>query len=159
MYELFQAMLWPIMAGLLLPPFLIYFGVHLLERRNPFAALAFPQLALLGTTVSTALHLADYPIPAALLLTILAAAATAFLFNDSSPGRRNLFTAALFCVAMPITLVLLIRQTESADEATHALYGSLLLVNKHLVLRSLGMGLASALLAAIVLRTLPPSRF
>jgi ABC-type Mn2+/Zn2+ transport system permease subunit len=155
MYELFQAMLWPIMAGLLLPPFLIYFGLGLLERRNPFAALAFPQLAVLGTT--TAVQFTSLPFGSSLLLTLLAALGAAFL-SDGPSRRREFLCAAAFLIALPITVALFARETESMEEARHLLSGSLLLVNKRTVLRSFEIGLASALLAAILLRLLPPGR-
>src|SRR4051812_42899839 len=114
MFELFQAMLWPIMAGLLLPPALIYFGGGLLERRNPFAALALPQLALLGPALATWLSLSS---PAAFSCSVALALLGSLALSFASHRRpRELLASGLFFIAAGITIFLLQRQSEDIDQ-------------------------------------------
>jgi ABC-type Mn2+/Zn2+ transport system permease subunit len=145
MLELFQAMLWPIMAALLLPPVLIFFGLRLLEKQNTFAALAFPQTALLGTALANAVHLPEgTSVLLSFFLTLVAGIVTALCFSR----RRDIFNGIVFAFAFPATLFLFAQQTESFDEAKHMLFGNLLLVNKRMVLRTFAVGLGLAALWA-----------
>ena len=46
-----QVMRWPLAACLILPPLLVYLGLHVVEREVIFVDLALAQVATLGTCV------------------------------------------------------------------------------------------------------------
>ena len=53
--EIFTLWLWPLLALILLPGFLVYFGLHVVERGIIFVDLALAQIAALGICVAIAL--------------------------------------------------------------------------------------------------------
>lgn len=56
MTELLSVMKWPLVACLVLPPLLVYFGLHILRREVIFVDLALAQVATLGACVAILLH-------------------------------------------------------------------------------------------------------
>ena len=50
MTEILSVMKWPLVACLLLPPLLVYFGLHIIRRGVIFVDLALAQVAALGAT-------------------------------------------------------------------------------------------------------------
>ncbi len=56
MTEIFSVMKWPLLACLILPPLLVYFGLHILRREVIFVDLALAQVATLGACVAILLH-------------------------------------------------------------------------------------------------------
>jgi zinc/manganese transport system permease protein len=52
MTEMFSILKWPMLACLLLPPLLVYFGLHILRREVIFVDLALAQVATLGACVA-----------------------------------------------------------------------------------------------------------
>jgi zinc/manganese transport system permease protein len=52
MAEMFSILKWPLLACLLLPPLLVYFGLHILRREVIFVDLALAQVATLGACVA-----------------------------------------------------------------------------------------------------------
>lgn len=60
--EIFTVMKWPLVACLLLPGILVYYGLHIIRREVIFVDLALAQVATLGTCVCLFLgHEADDP--------------------------------------------------------------------------------------------------
>ena len=53
--EIFTLWLWPLLALILLPGLLVYFGLHVVERGIIFVDLALAQIAALGICVAIAL--------------------------------------------------------------------------------------------------------
>ena len=53
--EIFTLWLWPLLALILLPGLLVYFGLHVVERGIIFVDLALAQVAALGICVAIAL--------------------------------------------------------------------------------------------------------
>ena len=47
-----EVMKWPLAASLLLPPLLVYLGLHVVKREVIFVDLALAQVATLGTCVA-----------------------------------------------------------------------------------------------------------
>ena len=47
-----EVMKWPLAASLVLPPLLVYLGLHVVEREVIFVDLALAQVATLGTCVA-----------------------------------------------------------------------------------------------------------
>ena len=56
MSELFIVMKWPLVACLILPPLLVYFGLHIIRREVIFVDLALAQVATLGACVAILFH-------------------------------------------------------------------------------------------------------
>jgi zinc/manganese transport system permease protein len=54
--DFFSIMTWPLIACLILPPLLVYFGLHIIRREVIFVDLALAQVATLGTCVAILLH-------------------------------------------------------------------------------------------------------
>jgi zinc/manganese transport system permease protein len=52
MSEIFFIMKWPLVACLILPPLLVYFGLHIIRREVIFVDLALAQVATLGVCVA-----------------------------------------------------------------------------------------------------------
>lgn len=52
MTEMFSILKWPLLACLLLPPLLVYFGLHILRREVIFVDLALAQVATLGACIA-----------------------------------------------------------------------------------------------------------
>jgi len=56
MTEILSVMLWPLVACLILPPLLVYFGLHIIRREVIFVDLALAQVATLGACVAILCH-------------------------------------------------------------------------------------------------------
>ena len=56
MTEIFSVMMWPLVACLILPPLLVYFGLHIIRREVIFVDLALAQVATLGACVAILFH-------------------------------------------------------------------------------------------------------
>jgi zinc/manganese transport system permease protein len=56
MAEIFSVMKWPLVACLILPPLLVYFGLHIIRREVIFVDLALAQVATLGACVAILFH-------------------------------------------------------------------------------------------------------
>src|SRR6185503_8426921 len=83
-----QVMKWPLAACLILPPLLVYLGLHVVKREVIFVDLALAQVATLGTCVALLLgyHFNDRPtFWISLVVTFLGAA----LFSLSRQLQRS----------------------------------------------------------------------
>src|SRR6266699_2389917 len=56
MADALSIMLWPLIACLLLPGILVYYGLHIVRREIIFVDLSLAQVAALGTCVAILLH-------------------------------------------------------------------------------------------------------
>src|SRR3974377_2094778 len=56
MSDAFSIMFWPLIACLLLPGILVYYGLHIVRREIIFVDLALAQVAALGTCVAILCH-------------------------------------------------------------------------------------------------------
>ncbi|MSU57307.1 MAG: metal ABC transporter permease [Pedosphaera sp.] len=56
MTEILSVMKWPLVACLILPPLLVYFGLHIIRREVIFVDLALAQVATLGACVAILFH-------------------------------------------------------------------------------------------------------
>lgn len=55
-WQVMAVMKWPLVACLLLPPLLVYFGLHIIRREVIFVDLALAQVATLGACVAILFH-------------------------------------------------------------------------------------------------------
>jgi len=152
--ELFTLWLWPLLALILLPGLLVYFGLHVVERGIIFVDLALAQIAALGICVAIALgaHPGHDALPYVLsvVFTLLGAALFAWTrFNHPRVPQESIIGIIYVVAAAAATLVL--SHSAEGDEAIkNLLVGNVLLVTKKEVLRTFGLFAAIGLIHALL---------
>ncbi len=125
-----EVMKWPLAACLILPPLLVYLGLHVVEREVIFVDLALAQVAALGTCVALLLgyHFDDrMTFWLSLGVTFVGAA----LFSWSRTVRRHnvpqeAIIGITFVVAAATVILLLSRVSGGKEELEHLLTGDIL---------------------------------
>jgi zinc/manganese transport system permease protein len=141
--ELFHLWLWPLLALVLLPGLLVYFGLHVVERGIIFVDLALAQIAALGICVAIAMgaHPGHDVLPYVLsvVFTLLGAGLFAWTrFNHPRVPQESIIGIIYVVAAAAATLVL--SHSAEGDEALkNLLVGNVLLVTKGEVLRTFGL--------------------
>jgi len=127
---IWEVMKWPLAACLILPPLLVYLGLHVVEREVIFVDLALAQVATLGTCVGLILgyHFDDRPtFWISLGVTFLGAAL--FSWSRSSekhPVPQEAIIGITFVVAAAGVILLLSRVAGGKEELEHLLTGDIL---------------------------------
>ncbi|HEV8358482.1 MAG TPA: metal ABC transporter permease [Gemmatimonadales bacterium] len=144
-----EIMKWPLAACLILPPLLVYLGLHVVRREVIFVDLALAQVATLGTCLALILghHFNDrITFWISLGVTFLGAA---FFSWSRASRRRNVPQEAIigitFVVAAAGVILLLSRVAGGKEELEHLLTGDILNVTQAEV------GQRGALFAALAL--------
>src|SRR3954462_4239318 len=125
-----QVMKWPLAACLILPPLLVYLGLHVVKREVIFVDLALAQVATLGTCVALLMgyHFDDKPtFWISLVVTFLGAAL--FSWSRSSKKRpvpQEAIIGITFVVAAAGVILLLSRVAGAKEELEHLLTGDIL---------------------------------
>lgn len=132
MTELFSVMKWPLIACLLLPGILVYYGLHIIRREVIFVDLALAQVATLGTCVCLYLgHEPDDPHNYFWSLGFTLAGALLFTFTRS-PRKGGVPQEALigiiYVVAAAAGILLLSKSPHGKEELQRTLVGDLLTV-------------------------------
>ncbi len=130
---------WPLAACLLLPPLLVYLGIHVVRREVIFVDLALAQVATLGTCAALLLgyHFDDRPtFWISLAVTLLGAA----FFSWSRGIRKHqvpqeAVIGITFVVAAAGVILLLSRVAGGKEELEHLLTGDILNVTQGEVLQ------------------------
>jgi len=141
--EIFTLWLWPLLALILLPGLLVYFGLHVVERGIIFVDLALAQIAALGICVAIALgaHPGHDVLPYVLsvVFTLLGAGLFAWTrFNHPRVPQESIIGIIYVVSAAAATLVL--SHSAEGDEALKSLLvGNVLLVTKKEVLFTFGL--------------------
>jgi zinc/manganese transport system permease protein len=141
--EIFTLWLWPLLALILLPGLLVYFGLHVVERGIIFVDLALAQIAALGICVAIAMgsHPGHDVLPYVLsvVFTLLGAGLFAWTrFNHPRVPQESIIGIVYVVAAAAATLVL--SHSAEGDEALkNLLVGNVLLVTKKEVLRTFGL--------------------
>jgi zinc/manganese transport system permease protein len=144
-----EVMKWPLAACLVLPPLLVYLGLHVVKREVIFVDLALAQVATLGTCVAL---LAGYHFDdrvtfwISLAVTFLGAA----FFSWSRGSRKHhvpqeAIIGITFVVAAAGVILMLSRVAGGKEELEHLLTGDILNVTRAEVLQRAGIFLALAL--------------
>src|SRR4026209_2191041 len=129
-----EIMKWPLAACLLLPPLLVYLGLHVVRREVIFVDLALAQVATLGTCVALIMgyHFNDrITFWISLGVTFLGAA----LFSGSRASKKRpvpqeAIIGITFVVAAAAVILLLSRVAGGKEELEHLLTGDILNVTK-----------------------------
>lgn len=129
-----EIMKWPLAACLILPPLLVYLGLHVVKREVIFVDLALAQVATLGTCIALLLghHFNDrITFWISLGVTFLGAA---FFSWSRASRKRNVPQEAIigitFVVAAAGVILLLSRVAGGKEELEHLLTGDILNVTR-----------------------------
>lgn len=134
-----EIMKWPLAACLILPPLLVYLGLHVVQREVIFVDLALAQMATLGTCVALLMgyHFEDQ-ITFWMSLAVTFAAAALFSWSRSSEHRpvpQEAIIGITFVVAAAGVILLLSRVQGGKEELEHLLTGDILNVTLQAVLQ------------------------
>jgi zinc/manganese transport system permease protein len=125
-----QVMKWPLAACLVLPPLLVYLGLHVVKREVIFVDLALAQVATLGTCVALILGY-DFHDRIAFWISLGVTFLAAALFSWSrTSSKREVPQEAIigitFVVAAAGVILLLSRVAGGKEELEHLLTGDIL---------------------------------
>lgn len=132
MTEILSVMKWPLVACLLLPGILVYYGLHIIKREVIFVDLALAQVATLGTCVCLYLgHEADDPHNYFWSLGFTLAGALVFTFTRPTKHTRvpqEALIGIVYVVAAAAGILLLSKSPHGKEELQKTLVGDLLTV-------------------------------
>lgn len=130
--EILSVMKWPLVACLLLPGILVYYGLHIIRREVIFVDLALAQVATLGTCICLYLgHEADDPHNYFWSLGFTLAGAVVFTFTRSTRHARvpqEALIGIIYVVAAAAGILLLSKSPHGKEELQRTLVGDLLTV-------------------------------
>lgn len=132
MKEILEVMLWPLVACVILPPLLVYLGLHVVRRGIIFIDIAMAQMASLGFCVGALMHLElDDPrnIAIALGFTIVGAALFSFTNKSESEVPHEATIGIAYVVAAAAAVLVLSRAAHGDEEIKNMLVGNILLVS------------------------------
>lgn len=141
--ELFTLWLWPLLALVLLPGLLVYFGLHVVERGIIFVDLALAQIAALGICVAIAMgaHPGHDALPYVLsvVFTLLGAALFAWTRFKHPRVPQESIIGIIYVVAAAAATLVLSHSAEGDEALKNLLVGNVLLVTKAEVLRTFAL--------------------
>lgn len=130
--EIMSVMKWPLVACLLLPGILVYYGLHIIKREVIFVDLALAQVATLGTCVCLYLgHEADDPHNYFWSLGFTLVGALVFTFTRPRSGARvpqEALIGIVYVAAAAAGILLLSKSPHGKEELQRTLVGDLLTV-------------------------------
>jgi zinc/manganese transport system permease protein len=133
MTEILSVMKWPLVACLLLPGILVYYGLHIIRREVIFVDLALAQVATLGTCVCMYLgHEADDPHNFFWSVGFTLAGALLFTFTRPTRSARvpqEALIGIIYVVAAAAGILLLSKSPHGKEELQKTLVGDLLTVS------------------------------
>lgn len=140
MSDLLDLMWWPLVACLVLPGILVYYGLHIVQRGVIFVDLALAQVATLGTCVCLYLgHEANDPHNYFWSLGFTLAGALFFTFTrprrDAEVPQEALI-GIVYVVAAALGILLLSKSPHGKEELQRTLVGDLLTVERGHILRT-----------------------
>jgi len=128
-----EIMKWPLLASLLLPGILVYYGLHIVRREIIFVDLALAQVAALGICVSTLLkHDAhDWQTYGwSFAFTLLGAAIFTLTRRHDHRVPQEALIGIVYVVAAAVGILLLNQSPNGSEELKETLVGDLLLVQR-----------------------------
>ena len=138
MGQIIQFMFWPLLACLLLPPILVYLGLHIIRREIIFVDLALAQVAALGTCVAILFEYQTQWTGYAWSLgfTLVGAALFTLTRTKNSEVPQEALIGIVYVVAAAAAIILLNQSAEGTEELKRTLVGDVLLVNQNAVVRT-----------------------
>jgi zinc/manganese transport system permease protein len=154
--DLFEFWLWPLLAIVLLPGLLVYFGLHVVQRGIIFVDLALAQIAALGVCVALVVgeHSGGHPHTylMSLLFTLLGAALFAWTRFRHPRVPQEAIIGIIYVVAAAAATVVLSRTGEGDEALKSLLLGNILLVTRAEVLRTFALFAVIALVHYLLRR-------
>lgn len=136
-------MKWPLVACLLLPGILVYYGLHIIRREVIFVDLALAQVATLGTCVCLYLgHEPDDPHNYLWSLGFTLAGALLFTFTRQNRHARvpqEALIGIIYVVAAAAGILLLSKSPHGKEELQRTLVGDLLTVSSTDIWKTAGL--------------------
>ena len=138
--DLLTLWFWPLVALVVLPAALVYFGLHVVGRGIIFVDLALAQIAALG--IATAVLLGADPdhsiLPYALAMVFTMAGAALFSLTRFRHARvpQEAIIGIIYIVAAAAATMILSRTAAGDEEIKSLLVGNILLVSRAEVLRT-----------------------
>ena len=145
--EILQLFLWPLLALILLPGLLVYFGLHVVERGIIFVDLALAQVAALGVCAALAMgsHPGDaLPWVMSVVFTLLGAGLFAWTRFRHPRVPQESIIGIIYVVAAAAATLVLSHTAEGDEELKNLLVGNVLVVKKAEVLRTFALFVAIA---------------
>lgn len=136
-------MKWPLVACLLLPGILVYYGLHIIRREVIFVDLALAQVATLGTCVCLYLgH--DAADPHNYFWSLGFTLAGALLFTFTRPHKharvpQEALIGIIYVVAAAAGILLLSKSPHGKEELQRTLVGDLLTVSANEIWKTAGL--------------------
>ncbi len=130
--SVWEVMFWPLVACVLLPPLLVYLGLHVVQRGIIFVDIAMAQMASLGFSVGALWHLElDDPLNIAIALGFTIAAAALFSFTNKSGSEvpQEATIGIAYVVAAAASVLIVSRAAHGNEEIKNMLVGSILNVS------------------------------
>jgi zinc/manganese transport system permease protein len=128
---MFEVMLWPIVACVLLPWLLVYLGLHVVQRGIIFVDIAMAQMASLGICVALLFRIDLHSwntFAIALAFTLAGAAIFSLTGKRASQIPQEAIIGIAYVVAAAAAVLLLSRAAEGDEEIKQMLVGNILLV-------------------------------
>ena len=127
--QVWEVMFWPLVACVLLPPLLVYLGLHVVQRGIIFVDIAMAQMASLGFCVGALWHLElDDPLNIAIALgfTLVAAALFSFTNKSGSEVPQEATIGIAYVVAAAAAVLIVSRAAHGNEEIKNMLVGNIL---------------------------------
>jgi zinc/manganese transport system permease protein len=142
MSEALSIMFWPLVACLLLPGILVYYGLHIVRREIIFVDLALAQVAALGMCLALLLkhepH--DWQTYAwSLGFTFIGAAIFTLTRSENHRVPQEALIGIVYVVAAAAAILLLSQSAEGDEELKRTLVGDILLVRPREVFPAFGL--------------------
>lgn len=141
--QILSVMKWPLVACLLLPGILVYYGLHIIKREVIFVDLALAQVATLGTCVCLFLgHDADDPHNFYWSLGFTLAGAALFTFTRPRKHARvpqEAVIGIIYVVAAATGILFLSKSPHGKEELQRTLVGDLLTVTDTQIWKTAGL--------------------
>ncbi|HWX22586.1 MAG TPA: metal ABC transporter permease [Candidatus Binatia bacterium] len=138
----FNIMFWPLIACLLLPGILVYYGLHIVRREIIFVDLALAQVAALGICVTILLNHETQgwqTFAWSLGFTFVGAAIFTLTRTQDHRVPQEALIGIVYVVAAAAGILLLSKSAEGDEELKRTLVGDILLVQKGEVFRAFGL--------------------
>ncbi|PWU09084.1 MAG: metal ABC transporter permease [Verrucomicrobia bacterium] len=135
-------MLWPLVACLLLPGILVYYGLHIVRREVIFVDLALAQVAALGMCVAIVLNHepGDWQTYAwSLGFTFVGAAIFTLTRTRDQRVPQEALIGIVYVVAAAAGILVLSHAAEGDEELKRTLVGDILVVRPEEIFRAFGL--------------------
>lgn len=142
MSEALSIMFWPLIACLLLPGILVYYGLHIVRREIIFVDLALAQVAALGMCLAILLKHEPHEWQTyawSLGFTFIGAAIFTLTRTENHRVPQEALIGIVYVVAAATAILLLSQSAEGDEELKRTLVGDILLVRPNEVFQAFGL--------------------